>query len=118
MDEKESAGTLSSAEKVESRSGSGRQARNASRALKSRMKRGPRRIDTDYVPQVVAQSEIASDNVLEQPDGLALNQLADHITENCTYSIEPFIRMADIRQAGFIQQDFLHNEYGDSLGEF
>jgi hypothetical protein len=53
--------------------------------------------------------------VLEKPDCLRLDKLVDHVTEHSSNSVEPLICMANVCQTGFIQQNLLDNENGDSF---
>ena len=68
-------------------------------------------------PEVIAQSQITPDNVLQQSNGLGFHQLSDHIAQYGSNCVEPLICMTDVGQASFIEQDLLDNEDGDSLGE-
>jgi len=65
---------------------------------------------------VVAQSEVTSDNVLEQPDSLSFYQLGDHVAEDGAHGVETLIRMADIRQTRLVQKNLLDDKDGDGLG--
>lgn len=56
--------------------------------------------------------------MLQKADGLLLNQLRDHITQNGADGVEPLIRGADIREAHVIKQDLLHDKDGHRLAEF
>jgi hypothetical protein len=55
--------------------------------------------------------------VLQKAGSLLLNKLGDHVTENSSNSIEPFICGANIVQPMIIEEYLLHNEYGDRLAE-
>jgi len=72
----------------------------------------------EHAPKIIAQAEIAPDNVLKEPDSLSLNKLIYHITQHSSDSVEAFIGMADISEASLVKEDFLNNKDGDSFGEF
>ena len=55
--------------------------------------------------------------MLEKSCSLLLNQLRDHVAENCPDCIESFVRGAYIIQTMIIKEDFLHNEDCDSLAQ-
>ncbi len=59
----------------------------------------------------------ASDNMLEQPHSLLLNQLCDHIAQDRTYSVKPLICMTNVCKPYIIQQYLLHNEDRNGLAE-
>ena len=46
-----------------------------------------------------------------------LDQLIDHVAENGPHSVEPFVRVADVRQTSLVEENLLDDEDGDSLGE-
>ncbi len=69
-------------------------------------------------PRIVTQPEVTTDNVLEQPDCLRLDELVDHVAENGPDGEEALVGMANISQPSFVEQDFLDNEDGNRLGEF
>lgn len=71
-----------------------------------------------YIPWVIAQSEVAPHDMLEQPHSLALNQSLNHVAEYCADSVEALIRLANVRQAEIVKEDLLHNEDGHCLGQF
>jgi len=71
----------------------------------------------ERAPKIIAQAEITPDNVLEESDGLSLNELIYHITQHSSDSVEAFIGMADIGEAGLVKEDFLDNKDGNSFGE-
>ena len=68
-------------------------------------------------PHVVAESQVASDYVLEKPNSLGLDELVDHIAEHGANSVKAFIGVADVRQASLIKKDLLNDEDGDCFGE-
>lgn len=119
---------FSKGEKVASRNGSGRQARSASRALRegqqsfgcpeivSGESRDPRKLMADP-PEVIGQSQIAAHDMLEESDGLCLHELGDHVAEHCADSIEALVRLADVGEAHFVEEDLLDDENGDRLTE-
>lgn len=51
------------------------------------------------------------------PDGLGLDQLLDHVAKHCTDCIESLVCVADVRESRLVQEDFLYDEDGDSLGK-
>ena len=55
--------------------------------------------------------------MLEQSCSLLLNELRNHVAEDCTNSIESLICGANIVQPMIIKEDLLHNEDCDSLAE-
>ena len=69
------------------------------------------------VPQVVAQAKIAADDMLEQADRLSLDKLIDHVAQDSADRVESLVGVADVRQAGLVQEDLLDNEDGDRLRE-
>jgi hypothetical protein len=80
--------------------GSGRHARSASRA------RG-----------FITQTEVTTDDVLEQTDGLLLDQLVDHVAKHGADGVEALVRLADVCQAGVVEKDLLDDEDGDGLAQ-
>ncbi len=70
------------------------------------------------VPQVVAQPQITSNNVLEETNCLCFDQLIDHVAENGSHGVEPFICVADIGQTRFIEEDLLDDKDCDCFGKF
>lgn len=56
-----------------------------------------------------------SDDMLQQPDRLHLDKSANHVAQDCANSVETLVGGADVAQAGVIQEDLLHDEYGDGL---
>ena len=69
-------------------------------------------------PQVVAETQVASHDVFEQANSLRLHKLIDHVAQNRSNRVKPFVCVADVGQAGLVKQDLLDNEDGDRLGEF
>lgn len=55
--------------------------------------------------------------MLEESKRSLLRQLYGHAIEDIDYCKEALIGLADVIQAGVIQQDLLNNEYGN-LGAF
>jgi hypothetical protein len=117
---------LSRATNVLSFRASGRQARNASRALFVRpdhlqvlgsiarcpsagicpaqvQKRQTAEVTvvceidwTCYSPWIIAHPEITPHDMFQQPDRLSLHQRSHHITQNRPDGIEPLVRLTDI----------------------
>lgn len=69
-------------------------------------------------PCVVAQTKEAPHDVLQEPCGLLLHELADHVTKNGTDGIESFIGGANIVQSTVVKQYLLDDENGDRLAKF
>jgi len=55
--------------------------------------------------------------MLKETDGLLLHKLADHVAKDSAHGVETLIRLADIREANVIKEDFLDNKDGNSLAE-
>ena len=53
--------------------------------------------------------------MLQQADCLGLNKLVDHVAQDGSDSVEPFVGMTDIGETSLIQEDLLYNEDGNSL---
>lgn len=68
-------------------------------------------------PWVVAEPEVAPDDVLEQPNRLTLNELADHVAEDSPNGVKALVRLADVGQAKVVEQDLLDDKDSDRLGE-
>ena len=66
---------------------------------------------------VITQAQEAAHHVLQEPRGLLLDQLSNHIAQNCTDGVEPLVGSANVVQAVVVQQDLLHDEDGDRLAE-
>lgn len=56
--------------------------------------------------------------MLQEPDGLLVNELSDHITKNSANSVESLVGLADVLQSHVIEQDLLNDEDSNSLAEF
>ena len=56
--------------------------------------------------------------MLEQPDRLSLHQLVHHVTEDGPNSVESFICVTDVRQAGLIEKDLLDDEDSNGFRKF
>lgn len=56
--------------------------------------------------------------MLEQPDGLTLDELIDHVAEDSSDGVEPLVRLTNISEPEIVEEDLLHNEDGDGLAEF
>lgn len=55
--------------------------------------------------------------MLQEPHGLLLNQLSDHIAENGPNCVESFVSMTDIPQSSIVEKYLLHDKYGDCLAQ-
>ncbi len=53
--------------------------------------------------------------MLQQANGLRLDQSYDHVAQYSTDRVEPFVCSTDITEASVVKQDFLHDEDGHSL---
>lgn len=53
--------------------------------------------------------------MLEQANGLLLDELCDHVAENSAHCIESLVCGANVAQSNVIKKDFLYNENCDSL---
>jgi hypothetical protein len=51
--------------------------------------------------------------VLEQPHGLLLYQLRDHVAQNRTDGVKPLVGVTNVRKSHIVQQYLLHNEDSD-----
>ena len=69
------------------------------------------------IPHIVAEPQIASDDVFEKPDGLSLYELVDHIAKHGSNGVETLVGVANICKSSLVQKDLLHNEDGDGLGK-
>ena len=77
-----------------------------------------RHIFRNNSPWVIAQSQVTPHHVFQQPDSLSLHQLVHHIAQHSPHGVEPFIRMADIRQTRLVQQDLLNDEDRNGFRKF
>lgn len=68
-------------------------------------------------PRIIAQPQVASDDVLQQPDRSGLLDAADHVGEDCSHCIEALVRLTDVSKANVVKQDLLYDEDGDGLAE-
>jgi len=55
--------------------------------------------------------------VLEQTDGLLLDQLVDHVAKHGADGVEALVRLTDVGQAGIVEQDLLDDEDRDGLAQ-
>ena len=55
--------------------------------------------------------------MLEQPGGLLLHQLGDHVAEHGPDGIEALVRGADVVEAIVVEEDLLDDEDGDRLAQ-
>ena len=56
--------------------------------------------------------------MLEKTNSLCVNQLINHIAENCSYGIESFVCVTDVRQASLIEKDLLDDEDSNGFRKF
>ena len=68
-------------------------------------------------PRVVAHSQIAPHDVLQQPDRLALYQRLNHVGKDGSNRIESLVCLADVLQAEVVEEDLLDDEDGDGLAK-
>lgn len=71
----------------------------------------PKSCELDDLP------EEAPDHMLQEPNGLLLDQLSDHIAENGSNRIEPFISMTNVSESSVVEENLLHNKYGHCLAQ-
>lgn len=69
-------------------------------------------------PRVVAQPEVATDDVFEESDRLGFDELVDHVAEDGTDGEKAFVSVTDIGEPGLVEEDLLHDEDRDGLREF
>jgi hypothetical protein len=55
--------------------------------------------------------------VLQQPYGLLVNQLSNHVTQYGTDGVKALVGLADILQTHVVKQDLLDDEDSDRLAE-
>lgn len=55
--------------------------------------------------------------MLQQTSGLLLHQLADHVAEHGADSVKALVRGTDVVEPVVVQQDLLHDEDGNGLGQ-
>ena len=56
--------------------------------------------------------------MLKEANCLLLNQLSDHIAEDCANGVEPLIGCANVRQANVIEKDLLDDENRNGFAQF
>ena len=56
--------------------------------------------------------------MFEEADGLGLDELIDHVAEDGADGKEALVCVADVGEPGLVEEDLLHNEDRDGLGEF
>ena len=56
-----------------------------------------------YLLGIVTETKIAAHDMLQQPDGLRLDELSNHIAERRPDGVEALIGMTDIRQARLVK---------------
>jgi hypothetical protein len=64
---------------------------------------------------IVAESQVAPDDMLQEPNSLSVGEIVDHDAEDINDGMEPFIRMTNIRKSNFVEEDLLHNKYRDGF---
>ena len=67
--------------------------------------------------EVVAQAEVAPDDVLEQSDRGLLSEGLDHVGEDGGDGVEALGRGADVRQPHVVEQHLLYDEGRHGLAE-
>ena len=68
-------------------------------------------------PRVVTQSEIATNDMLEESDRLCLDELIDHVAKDGADGEKALIGVTDVREPGLVKEDLLYNENCDCFGE-
>merc|ERR1719341_1855164 len=68
-------------------------------------------------PRVVRESQVAANNVLEQPLAGLLGQLDHHLAQDHGHVGEPVVSLADVVQTSLIQEDLLEDEGGHGLAQ-
>ena len=85
---------------VPSLNASGRQALKASLALthpiQSVLILSSSRCEHDRSPRVIAQPQIASHDMLQQPDRLSIDKRIDHVAKDSPNGVEPLIGLTDV----------------------
>ena len=69
------------------------------------------------IPDVVAQAQVAPHDVLEETHCLCLDKLIHHVAEHSADGVKTFVCVAYVREARLVEEDLLHNEDRDCLGE-
>lgn len=64
-----------------------------------------------YIP------EEAPNDMLQEPDGLLIDQLGHHVAQHSSNRIESLVCLANVLQAHVVKQDFLDNENRNCLAE-
>ena len=74
---------------------------------------------TERLPgtRVVAQSKIATNDMLEESDRLRLDELIDHVAKDGADGEKALIGVTDVREPGLIEKDLLYDEDCYRLGE-
>lgn len=62
--------------------------------------------------------EETPDNVLEKAHCLLVDQLSDHVAEDCSDGVEALVGLTDVLQAHVVKQDLLDDEDSDRLAQF
>lgn len=69
-------------------------------------------------PRVVAQPEVATDDVFEEADRLGLDELVDHVAEDGADGEKAFVSVTNVGKSGLIEEDLLHDEDCDRFRKF
>ena len=69
-------------------------------------------------PRVVAQPEVATNDVFEEADRLGLDKLVDHVAEDGADGEKAFVSVTNVGKSGLIEEDLLHDEDCDRLRKF
>lgn len=72
---------------------------------------------TTFAVRVGYLPKEAPNNMLKQSGGLRLDELGNHIAQDCANGIEALIRGTDVIETVVIQQDFLNDENGHGLAK-
>jgi hypothetical protein len=55
--------------------------------------------------------------MLQQADGLLLDELVHHVAQHSAHGVEALVGLADVGEAGVIEENLLYYKYSDSLAQ-
>jgi hypothetical protein len=61
--------------------------------------------------------EEASHDMLKEAHSLLLNELVNHVAQNCSNSVKSLVSLTDVLQTEVVEQDLLNDKDGDCLAE-
>lgn len=70
-----------------------------------------------FIPGIIAEAQVAPDDMLEQAHSLRLHKLIDHVAQDSANGEEALVGVTDVREPCLVKQNLLHDEDGDSFGE-